>query len=254
MSRATPILALDGVSKRYGAAVALGPLDLTLAEGETVAFIGPSGCGKTTALRLMLGLVAPDAGQVRFRGEAVREAAWRPLRHRIGYVIQDGGLFPHLTAAENLALLATHVGWSRQRIEARTTELLALARLSGDLLGRYPLQLSGGQRQRVALLRALFLDPDVLLLDEPLGALDPLVRAELQGDLAAVFTDLRKSVVIVTHDLAEAAFFAKRLVLLRAGQIVQEGAFEDLVERPAEAFVRQFVSAQRGPWAPEIAR
>ncbi|HEY0706288.1 MAG TPA: ATP-binding cassette domain-containing protein, partial [Polyangia bacterium] len=213
MAPAAPVIALEQVSKRYGAATALGAVNFSLAEGETVALIGPSGCGKSTVLRLMLGLVRPDAGRIAFRGEPVADDQWPRLRQRIGYVVQDGGLFPHLTAGGNLTLMAEHLRWPRARIAARTEELLALARLPSDLLGRYPMQLSGGQRQRVSLLRALFLDPEVLLLDEPLGALDPLVRADLQADLASVFARLAKSVVIVTHDLAEAAWLAQRLVL-----------------------------------------
>jgi osmoprotectant transport system ATP-binding protein len=252
MTAPSPVIALEGVCKRFGDAVALGPVDFALGQGEIVALIGPSGCGKSTALRLMLGLVRPDQGRVSFQGAPVLAAQWRPLRQRIGYVVQDGGLFPHLTAGENIAVMAEHLGWPRERTAARTAELLALARLPNDVLTRYPMQLSGGQRQRVSLLRALFLDPEVLLLDEPLGALDPLVRVDLQADLAAVFAGLRKSVVIVTHDLGEAAFFARRLVLLRDGRIVQQGPFADLLDRPAEPFVTQFVSAQRGPWAEAV--
>jgi osmoprotectant transport system ATP-binding protein len=239
------VLRLVGVARGFGAQHAVGPIDLAIGDGEIVALIGPSGSGKTTLLRLMIGLLRPDAGEVTFRDQALRSANLPTLRTRMGYVVQDGGLFPHLDARANITLVARTLGWPPDRMQRRLDELLALARLPGDVLDRYPLQLSGGQRQRVSLLRALFLDPEVLLLDEPLGALDPLVRAELQEDLAAVFQSLRKTVVLVTHDLSEAAFFSSSLLLLRAGQLVQRGSLADLVERPVDAFVSTFVRAQR---------
>jgi osmoprotectant transport system ATP-binding protein len=240
-----PVLAFEGAAKRFGAAVALAPLTLELVAGETLALIGPSGSGKTTVLRLALGLLEPDAGQVRFRGGALTAGNARAARRHMGYVVQEGGLFPHLTAAENIALAARHFGWEPARIAERRAQLVELTRFPGDALGRYPLQLSGGQRQRVSLMRALMLDPELLLLDEPLGAIDPLVRAELQEDLARIFATLRKAVVLVTHDLAEAAFFAHRVALLRDGRVVQRGTVADLVQAPIEPFVARFVAAQR---------
>jgi osmoprotectant transport system ATP-binding protein len=249
----TPLLELAGVVKRYGDEVAVGPLDLAVPPGRTLALIGPSGAGKSTLLRLMLGLVAPDAGEVRLGGRPLDpdDAA---ARRRFGYVVQGGGLFPHLTAAENAALVARHLRWERRRIGARLEALASLARLPMDALARYPAELSGGQAQRVSLVRALFLDPDLLLLDEPLAALDPITRAELQGDLRQAFQDLGKTVVLVTHDLAEAAFFAHELVLLRDGRIAQAGRLEDLVTAPAEPFVARFVRAQRALRLPEDVR
>jgi osmoprotectant transport system ATP-binding protein len=242
------VLSLISATKRYGPTLALAPTDLAIPEGQTCALIGPSGCGKTTILRLLIGLSRPDSGEVRFHDQRVDpddQARLIQMRTRIGYVVQDGGLFPHLDAAGNITLMARHLGWPADRVRARLDQLVALARLPGDMLARYPAQLSGGQRQRVSLLRALMLDPEVLLLDEPLGALDPIVRAELQEDLAAIFRSLRRTVVLVTHDLAEAAYFSRDLVLLRAGHIVQRGAFDDLVERPVEPFVSTFVRAFR---------
>jgi osmoprotectant transport system ATP-binding protein len=239
------VLQLRSVSRSFGTQHALGPVDLALAEGEVTALIGPSGSGKTTVLRLLIGLVRPDVGQVTFRDQALDDANLSAIRARIGYVVQDDGLFPHLDARANVTLMARTLRWPADRITARLDELMTLARLPPELLERFPAQLSGGQRQRVSLLRALMLDPEVLLLDEPLGALDPLVRAELQEDLAAIFTSLRKTVVLVTHDLAEASFFSHDLVLLRAGRIVQRGSLDDLVQRPAEPFVASFVRAQR---------
>jgi len=166
-------------------------------------------------------------------------------------VIQDGGLFPHLSARRNVTLVARQLGWEAQRLETRLGELRELTKLPGDALDRYPRQLSGGQQQRVALMRALLLDPEVLLLDEPLAALDPMIRYDLQTDLRAIFRALGKTTVMVTHDLAEAAYFADRIVLLRAGEIVQSGTGRDLLDRPAGPFVEQFVRAQRSHLDPE---
>jgi osmoprotectant transport system ATP-binding protein len=237
---------LQGVSKTYGRLPALHPTDLTIPSGRTTVLIGQSGCGKSTLLRLLLGLLRPDTGTVRFDGVPVTVANALEVRHRIGYVVQDGGLFPHLPARGNITLLARYLGWERKRLDVRVTELAELTRFPADGLERYPAQLSGGQRQRVGLMRALMLDPGALLLDEPLGALDPLIRSDLQADLRRVFQALGKTVVLVTHDLAEAAFFADRIVLLRDGRIVQQGTLEDLWTRPADPFVTRFVQAQRG--------
>jgi len=243
------VLALDGVSKRYGGAVALAPTDLEVRAGETVVLLGESGCGKSTLLKIALGLVRPDAGSVRFAGEEVTPERVLAVRRRMGYVVQGGGLFPHLSAAGNAALLARHLGWPEPRIRERLAELSELARLPPDLLDRFPAELSGGQAQRVSLVRALMLDPEALLLDEPLGALDPITRSELQEDLRAAFRRLGKTVLLVTHDLGEAAFLADRIVLLRAGRVLQEGSVDDLLRRPADEYVRRFVTAQRGPFA-----
>jgi osmoprotectant transport system ATP-binding protein len=241
---------LRDVSKVYAGRPALGPLSVELSAGRTTVLIGPSGCGKSTLLRLLIGLVEPDAGTVTFDGAAVTPATARAVRLRVGYVIQDGGLFPHLTARANVTLMARHLGRARDSITTSVKDLTELTRFPADDLDRYPHQLSGGQRQRVGLMRALMLDPDALLLDEPLGALDPLVRADLQTELRDIFRTLGKTVVLVTHDLGEAAYFADRVVLLRDGQVVQEGSPGDLWHRPADPFVTRFVQAQRGPEVP----
>jgi len=241
------MLELSGVSKRYGAAHALLPTNLSVPRGRTTVLLGPSGCGKSTLLRLMIGLIWPDAGTVRFEGTAVTPANALALRQRMGYVIQDGGLFPHLTARGNVTLMARYLGWGEDRIDQRLTELAGLTQFPGDGLDRYPVQLSGGQRQRVSLMRALMLDPDVLLLDEPLGALDPIIRSELQADLRDIFQTLGKTVVLVTHDLGEAGFLGDVIVLLRGGQIVQQGTLADLIHAPADPFVTRFINAQRSP-------
>lgn len=238
---------LRNVRKVYAGRPALGPLSLDLSASRTTVLIGPSGCGKSTLLRLLVGLVKPDVGEVTFDGIPVVPTTARAVRLRVGYVIQDGGLFPHLTARGNVTLMARHLGWDRDATTARVAELANLTRFPVDGLDRHPHQLSGGQRQRVGLMRALMLDPDALLLDEPLGALDPLVRADLQAELRDIFRRLGKTVMLVTHDLSEAAFFADRVVLLRDGQVVQEGSPADLWRRPANTFVTRFVQAQRGP-------
>jgi osmoprotectant transport system ATP-binding protein len=239
------MLELKGVSKSYDGRPVLQSTDLALAAGQTTVLIGPSGCGKSTLIRLMVGLVRPDTGVVRFAGTEVRPDNVLELRRRMGYVVQDGGLFAHLTARGNVTLLARYLGWEERRAEARLAELAELTRFPADGLDRYPVQLSGGQRQRVGLMRALMLDPEVVLLDEPLGALDPIVRSELQDDLRRVFRAVGKTVVLVTHDLGEAGFFGDRIVLLRDGQIVQQGTLADLVQSPADPFVTRFVNAQR---------
>jgi osmoprotectant transport system ATP-binding protein len=236
---------LDSVSKSYGGERAIDGVSLTMAPGDTTALIGPSGSGKSTLFGLLTGLMKPDTGIIYFRDQDISRGSIRELRQRIGYVIQDGGLFPHLTGHGNVSLMAAHLGWSRSKIASRVDELLELTRLSPQLLARYPAEMSGGQRQRVALVRALMLDADVLLLDEPLAALDPIVRAELQQELAKIFRGLRKTVVLITHDLAEAAYFADRIVLLRKGRVVQTGSISDLQESPVDDFVRQFVQAQQ---------
>lgn len=238
---------LDGVSKRFGATQALHPLVLRLPTGRTSVLIGPSGCGKSTLLRLLNGLLRPDTGRVLFDGQPLPDGggALLAVRHRVGYALQGGGLFPHLTGAENVTLMARHLRWSAARIRERLDALMELTRFPGDALARYPVQLSGGQRQRVALMRALMLEPDVLLLDEPLGALDPLVRHELQTDLRDIFARLGKTVVLVTHDLAEAAFLGDGIVLMRDGRVVQQGTLTELEARPEDPFVTRFIQAQR---------
>ncbi len=237
------MLDMKSVSKSYRGQRVLGPLDLHVPQGRTLALIGPSGCGKSTLLRLLIGLIEPETGQVTFGGRDVRGPARLTLRHEYGYVIQSGGLFPHLTAAANVSLLAAHLGWSAQRIQERLDELCALTHLARGHLDQFPSRLSGGQQQRVALMRALMLDPPVILLDEPLGALDPMIRRELQLDLRSIFETLGKTVVLVTHDLSEAAFLAGEIVLMNRGLIVQQGTIEELIHQPASEFVSDFVSA-----------
>lgn len=238
-------IAFEHVTHRYLDAVAVDDVSLRVEAGETVALIGPSGCGKSTLLKLAAGLVWPQQGSVVVAGQTLAPDNVLEIRHRIGYVIQSGGLFPHLSAADNVTLAARFLNKQPRWIADRVAELTDLVQLPRDALDRFPNNLSGGQRQRVSLMRALMLDPAVLLLDEPLGALDPMVRHGLQEDLRRLFERLRKSVLLVTHDMAEAAFFSQTIALMRAGKIVQQGSYRDLIEAPAEPFVSDFVKAQR---------
>ncbi len=236
---------LKQTSKTYGLQTALHPTDLTIESGMTTVLIGPSGCGKSTILRLVVGLMEPTSGTVEVGGQTVNPVSVQDIRRRMGYVIQDGGLFPHLTAKQNVLLMAKHLKRSNSESDARIAELCNLTRFPEDGLERYPVELSGGQRQRVSLMRALMLDPDVLLLDEPLGALDPLVRASLQTDLKEIFRKLKKTVLLVTHDMAEAGFLGDSIVIMREGSVIQKGSLADLQQRPSDPFVTEFISAQR---------
>jgi osmoprotectant transport system ATP-binding protein len=214
-----------------------------------MVLIGPSGSGKSTLLRMMMRLVVPDSGVVRFEGQGLTDHNITALRQRIGFVVQEGGLFPHLTALGNITVMARFLGWPKQRMAERARELCDLTAFPPDGLKRFPAQLSGGQRQRVSLMRALMLDPDVLLLDEPLGALDPIIRFGLQSELKEIFRRLNKTVVMVTHDVGEASFLGDTLVLLRAGRLLQQGSFADLLHRPVDPFVTRFITAQRAVMA-----
>jgi len=239
------LVELNGVSKKYGGTAALHATDLAFPRGKTTVLIGPSGCGKSTLLRLIIRLLDPDAGTILFDGETITPTNISDLRRRIGYVIQDGGLFPHLTARKNILLMASHLKWPPEKMNGRVAELSALTRFPEAALDRFPLELSGGQRQRISLMRALMLSPELLLLDEPLGALDPLVRAALQKDLKEIFARLNQTAVLVTHDLAEAAYLGDEIVLMSEGRVVQKGSLRELQEQPSSSFVSEFISAQR---------
>ncbi|MDQ3197582.1 MAG: ATP-binding cassette domain-containing protein [Verrucomicrobiota bacterium] len=240
-----PLVQLLGVSKSFGGTAALQPTDLEFQPGLTTALIGPSGCGKSTLLRLIIALLTPDEGRVLFDRAEVTEANAQEVRRRVGYVIQEGGLFPHLTARANVLLMSRHLGRPEAESEQRLEELCALTHFPREALDRYSAELSGGQRQRVSLMRALMLSPEVLLLDEPLGALDPLVRSALQRDLKQIFARLKQTAILVTHDMGEAAYLADEIVLMNEGRIVQRGNAADLRDHPASAFVSEFISAQR---------
>jgi osmoprotectant transport system ATP-binding protein len=241
------MLSLNDVSKSFDHLSAVKSFSLTLEVGQTTVLIGPSGCGKSTVLRLIIGLLSPDSGSIEFNGERVKPEAVLQMRREMGYVIQEGGLFPHLTTYENVTLMASYLRWPLARIKQRVAELTELTQFPEDGLRRYPAHLSGGQRQRVSLMRALMLDPELLLMDEPLGALDPLIRVDLQAELKSIFTKLHKTVIMVTHDLGEAAYLGDTIVLMREGEIIQKGALAELAKSPSDPFVIRFIKAQRSP-------
>ena len=236
---------LDQVSKTYAGTIVVDDVSLSVAPSTTLVLIGPSGCGKSTLLRMVAGLVQPDGGSVFVTDLPMNTETRSAIRNSLGYVIQDGGLFPHLTARENITIRARLARWTAERIEARISELAELTHFPLAGMERFPAQLSGGQRQRVGIMRALMTDPEVLLLDEPLAALDPMIRRDLQDDLRQIFSTLGKTVIFVTHDLHEAAWFADRIVLLKSGQIEQVGSAAELANAPASEFVSHFVRAQR---------
>lgn len=239
------MLSVIEATKSFGELTALSGVSLEVGAATTTALIGPSGCGKSTLLRLMIGLIKPDKGRVEFDGQNLAAADLTSIRRRFGYAIQSGGLFPHMTARRNVQLPALRAGQTAKQLTDRIATLASMVHLPQDALDRYPAELSGGQRQRVALMRALVLDPEVLLLDEPLGALDPLIRAELQTELKELFAALGKTVVLVTHDLAEAAYLAgEDIVLLRQGRIEQRAPFATIRDQPNSNFVKAFVEAQ----------
>jgi osmoprotectant transport system ATP-binding protein len=238
------MLEFHGVSKAFNGTTVVHPLDLLIGPGEVVVLLGPSGCGKTTILRMVAGLVSPADGQITVDSLPLNNRTVRAVRRKLGYVIQEGGLFPHLTAIENVTLMSRYEGWSRSRIGQRLAELVEMTQFPQSGLSRYPNELSGGQRQRLSLMRALFLNPRLLLLDEPLGALDPLIRIGLQRDLSAVFARTGATVLLVTHDLVEASRFADRVCVMNAGRIVQQGPFAEIIEKPRDEFVREFVNSQ----------
>lgn len=240
------MIKLRSVSKTFGKTVVLHETNLDVPTGETTVLIGPSGCGKSTVLKLIMGLLEPTTGSIEIDGEPVIQANILRLRRRIGYVIQEGGLFAHLTVRQNILLMAKHLKEPVEQMETRLLELCELTHFPGDALRRYPVELSGGQRQRVSLMRALMLKPSVLLLDEPFGALDPMVRARLQEELKEIFKRLQQTIMMVTHDMAEAGYLANRIVLLNEGRVVQSGTLDDLRARPASEFVGDFLHAQRG--------
>ncbi|SDY11936.1 osmoprotectant transport system ATP-binding protein [Micromonospora pattaloongensis] len=239
---------LDGVRKEYpDGTVAVGDLSLTVAAGEVVVLIGPSGCGKSTVLRMINRLVEPTAGRILLDGEDVTGADPVQLRRRIGYVIQNVGLFPHETIRANIGTVPRLLGWPRARIRARADELLELVGLDpGRFARRYPHELSGGQRQRVGVARALAADPVLLLMDEPFSAVDPIARARLQEEFLRLQAEVRKTVVLVTHDLDEAVRLGDRIALLsQGGRLEQYADPATLLGQPASEFVRDFVGADR---------
>ncbi len=244
-----PMIRLEHVSKVFpgSSRPAVEDLTLTVARGETLVLVGPSGCGKTTTLKMINRIVEPTAGKIWVDGHLVSDVEAHLLRRSIGYVIQQVGLFPHRTVAENIATVPSLLGWEEERIRDRVAELIELVGLAPELATRYPAELSGGQQQRVGVARALAADPPVLLMDEPFGAVDPIVRARLQDELAALQTRLHKTIVFVTHDIDEAIRLGDRIAILDVGaRIAQLGTPEEILREPATAFVEDFLGGERG--------
>ena len=237
------MIELESVSKKFGATIALHETNLCIDAERTTVLIGASGCGKSTILRLIIGLLEPTTGTIRIEGQRVSASSVLALRRRIGYVIQEVGLFPHFTVARNIGVVPKAEGWPEDRIRARVQELLLLVGLPPELASRYPHQLSGGQRQRVGVARALAADPEILLMDEPFGALDPLTRDELQREFLLLQQRLHKTIVFVTHDLREALRLGSRIALMESGRLVTvlpPHEFLRSTDPLAAAYVRAF--------------
>ena len=236
------MIELERVSKRYGDATVVDDLTLAIGEGEFCVLIGSSGAGKSTALKMINQLIPPSAGTIRVDGKDAATVAPEALRRRMGYVIQSIGLFPHWTVERNVGAVPALLGWPRPRIAARTRQLLALLKLEPDSFARkYPHQLSIGQQQRVGIARALAADPDVLLMDEPFGALDPITRDALQAEMQRIHRESRKTIVFVTHDMEEALKLATRIAVMDRGRLIQAGTPLEILAQPASYFVRELV-------------
>jgi osmoprotectant transport system ATP-binding protein len=238
------MITIEKVSKSFGEQPVVKEISLSLEKQKTHVLIGASGCGKSTLLKMIIGLIKPDSGSIRVNiPENLLNA--RYTSQKIGYVIQDGGLFPHLTAKQNIGLMGKILGMPQDKIDARIDELGWLTSFSRTLLNSWPHELSGGQRQRASLMRALFLDPPILLMDEPLGALDPILRSEIQTELKEIFLKLKKTVVLVTHDLPEASFLGDTVTLLHAGRVEQSSSRDEFFKSPATDYSRKFIDSQR---------
>jgi osmoprotectant transport system ATP-binding protein len=239
------MIELEHISKRYDGRPVVDDLSLTVPDGAFCILLGPSGCGKSTTLRMINRLVPFDSGAIRIAGEDIRDVPEEALRRRIGYAIQSIGLFPHWTVEDNIATVPRLLNWPGRRIRDRVTELLELLRLDPESYRRkYPHQLSGGEQQRIGVARALAADPELLLMDEPFGAVDPITRDALQNEIARIHAATKKTIVFVTHDIEEALRLATVIAILERGRLAQWGAPIDIVEHPASAFVRDFVGGE----------
>jgi osmoprotectant transport system ATP-binding protein len=246
---AEPMISLREVTKRFGATSepAVTSLSMEIPEGDTVVLVGPSGCGKTTTMKMINRLVEPTSGTITVNGQDVLRQDPVELRRNIGYVIQSIGLMPHRTVSQNIATVPKLEGWDQSRLRARVEELVDIFELDRDLLDRYPSELSGGQRQRVGVARAVAADPPVMLMDEPFGAVDPIVRERLQDQFLDIQDRLRKTIVFVTHDIDEAIKMADKIAILNRGGVIEQYAPpEEILRTPANDFVRQFVGVERG--------
>lgn len=233
------MIRVDKLNVVLGGHAILRGVSIEVDAGTRLAVVGRSGSGKTTLMRALVGLVRPSAGTIEVAGETSTAG----IRRKIGYVVQEGGLFPHLTARENALVMPRHLGWTEEKMSSRIRELADLVRLPHELLDRFPLQLSGGQRQRASLLRALVLDPEVILLDEPFGALDPVVRAELHRGFAEILRETKKTLCMVTHDMVEAERLCDRIAVLDDGKVVEHGPTADVRKQPKHEATRALFAA-----------
>lgn len=239
------MIELSNVSKLFGQTQAVDDISLTVQTGELCVLVGTSGCGKSTTLRMINRLIAHSAGSIRIDGRNIEQIDPQQLRRGIGYAIQSTGLFPHWTVARNIAVVPRLLGWPAARVRQRVEELLQLLELApAEFADKYPSQLSGGQAQRVGVARALAGDPDILLMDEPFGALDPITRESLQNELLRIQQQVRKTIVFVTHDMDEALKLANRIVVMDKGRIVQQDSPQALLGKPANAFVENLLGGQ----------
>ncbi|MCA1028186.1 betaine/proline/choline family ABC transporter ATP-binding protein [Cytobacillus kochii] len=240
------MLKFEHVSKKYkGGKTAVSNLNLEFKKGEFIVFIGPSGCGKTTTMKMINRLIEPTEGKIFINDEDIMEKDPVKLRREIGYVIQQIGLFPHMTIQENISLVLKLLKWPEEKRKKRAEELLSLVDMTPDYLERYPHELSGGQQQRIGVLRALAADQPLILMDEPFGALDPITRDALQDEFKNLQKKLDKTIVFVTHDMDEALKLADRIVILRDGQLVQCGTPDEILREPADEFVEEFIGKER---------
>ncbi|MEC2178140.1 choline ABC transporter ATP-binding protein OpuBA [Bacillus subtilis] len=240
------MLTLENVSKTYkGGKKAVNNVNLKIAKSEFICFIGPSGCGKTTTMKMINRLIEPSAGKIFIDGENIMDQDPVELRRKIGYVIQQIGLFPHMTIQQNISLVPKLLKWPEQQRKERARELLKLVDMGPEYVDRYPHELSGGQQQRIGVLRALAAEPPLILMDEPFGALDPITRDSLQEEFKKLQKTLHKTIVFVTHDMDEAIKLADRIVILKAGEIVQVGTPDDILRNPADEFVEEFIGKER---------
>ncbi|MCY8513644.1 betaine/proline/choline family ABC transporter ATP-binding protein [Bacillus atrophaeus] len=240
------MLTLENVSKNYkGGKKAVNSINLKIEKGEFICFIGPSGCGKTTTMKMINRLIEPSSGTISIDGENIMEQDPVELRRKIGYVIQQIGLFPHMTIQQNIALVPKLLKWPEEKRKERARELLKLVDMGPEYLDRYPHELSGGQQQRIGVLRALAAEPPLILMDEPFGALDPITRDSLQEEFKKLQKTLHKTIVFVTHDMDEAIKLADRIVILKAGEIVQVGTPDEILRNPADVFVEEFIGKER---------
>lgn len=239
------MIKIENLYKEYHGKSIIKNISHSFPQSKTTVIIGQSGCGKSTLIKLILGLTEKTRGTILYKRQELTDKNLKEFRFKTGYVTQDGGLFPHLSAFDNVSIMPHYFNWDKKKIISKIEELCQLTSFPEKLLIKFPSQLSGGQKQRVSLMRSLILDPELILLDEPLGALDPMIRSNLQNDLRNIFSKLNKTVLLVTHDMGEAVFFADELILLKSGEIIQVGSPSDLVHKPIDNYVSDFINAQR---------